>query len=147
MLGQGWRGEVVGGGLEGEANPHEGEATSSSRNNRLVARDAVSVISAQRLRLMYRNRCRAATRSLSLSLSSQLLSDEERRSWRFRREHICHVSYTKRHGCVHVARSVPHVRNSRVLEAVRRRSEPAGCGRPARTVFVAGVVSLVARIW
>ena len=46
MLGLGWRGEVVEDGLEGEVNPHEGEATSSSRNNRLVARDAVSVISA-----------------------------------------------------------------------------------------------------
>jgi len=81
MLGLGWRGEVVEDGLEGEVNPHEGEATSSSRNNRLVARDAVSVISAQRPRLMCRNRYRAATLSRpTLSLSSQLLSDEERRS-------------------------------------------------------------------
>ena len=79
MLGLGWRGEVAGGGLEGEANPHEGEATSSSRNICLVAGDAVSVISAQRPRLVCRNCCRAATLSLpTLSLSSQLLSDEER---------------------------------------------------------------------
>jgi len=111
MLGQGWRGEVVGGGLEGEANPHEGEATSSSRNNRLVARDAVSVISAQRPRLMCRNRYRAATLSRpTLSLSSQLLSDEERRSWRFRPDDISHGCYAKRYACTHVARSVPHER-------------------------------------
>ena len=46
MLGLGWRGKVAEGGLEGEANLHEGEATSSSRNNCLVAGGAVSVISA-----------------------------------------------------------------------------------------------------
>ena len=47
MLALGWRRKVVEGGLEGEANPHEGEATSSSRNNWLVAGDAVSVTSAR----------------------------------------------------------------------------------------------------
>ena len=29
----------------------------------------------------------------------ELLSDEERRSWRFRPENICHGSYNQRHGC------------------------------------------------
>ena len=46
MLGLGWRGEVVEGGLEGEANRHEGEATCSSRNNCYVVGDAVSAKSA-----------------------------------------------------------------------------------------------------
>ena len=46
MLGLGWRGEVVEGGLEGEANPHEGEARYLSENSRLVAGGAVSVVSA-----------------------------------------------------------------------------------------------------
>ena len=111
VLGLGWRGEVVEGRLEGEANPHEGEATSSSRNNCLVAGGAVSVISTQRPRLMYRNCYRPATRSLrTLSLSSQLVSDEERRSWRFRPERISYGSDAERHGCIHVARSVPHER-------------------------------------
>ena len=111
VLGLGWRGKVVEGGLEGEANPHEGEATSSSRNNCLVAGDAVPAISAQRPRLMCRNRCLAATLSLlTLSLLSQLLSDEERRPWLFRPENICRGSYTERYACMHVARSVPHER-------------------------------------
>ena len=44
----GLEGEVVEGGLEGEANPNEGEARSLSRNNCLVAGGDVSVISAQR---------------------------------------------------------------------------------------------------
>ena len=111
MLGLGWRGEVVEGGLEGEANHHEGEATSSSRNNCLVAGDAVSAISAQRPRLMCRNRCLAAMLSLlTLSLLSQLLSNEERRSWLFRPENICHGSYTERYACIHVALGVPHER-------------------------------------
>ena len=70
-LGLGWRGKVVEGGLEGEANPHESEATSSSRNNCLVSGDAVSAISARRPRLMSQNRCRATTLSLlTLSLLS-----------------------------------------------------------------------------
>ena len=46
MLGLGWRGEVVRGVLEGEANPHEREAPSSSRNNSLVAGGAVSAVGA-----------------------------------------------------------------------------------------------------
>ena len=84
MLGLGWRDKVVEGGLEGEANPHQGEDTSSSRNNCLVVGDAISAISARRPKLMCRNRCRAATLSLlTLSLLSQLLSGEERRSWLF----------------------------------------------------------------
>ena len=71
MLELSWRGEVAVGGLEGEAISHEGEPTSSSRNNCLVAGDAVSVISAQRPRLVCRKGCRAATLSLpTLSLSS-----------------------------------------------------------------------------
>ena len=83
-VGDGWRGEVVGVGLEGEANPHEGEARSSSRNYFRVAGDDVSAISAQRPRLMCRNCSRAATLSLlTRSLLSQLLSDEERRQWLF----------------------------------------------------------------
>ena len=52
MLGMGGRGEVVGGGLEGEAISHEGEARSLSRNVCLVTGGAVSVISAQRPRLI-----------------------------------------------------------------------------------------------
>ena len=48
----GWKGKVVEGGLEGETNPHEGEARSSSRNNCLVAGNPASVISVQRPRLM-----------------------------------------------------------------------------------------------
>ena len=80
MLGLCWRGEAVAGGLEGEANPHEGEARSLSRNSCFVAGGAVSVVSAQRPRLLCRNCYRPATLSmLTLSLSSQLLSDEERR--------------------------------------------------------------------
>ena len=64
MLGLGCTGKVVEGGLEGDDNPHEGEATSSSRNNCLVAGDAVSAISAQRPRLLCqvvagRPRCRS----------------------------------------------------------------------------------------
>ena len=111
MLGLGWRGKVVEGGLEGEANPHEGEATSSSRNNCLVAGDPVSATTAQRPRLMCPNRYRAATLSLlTLSLLSPLFSDEERRSWLFRPENIDHGSYTERYACIHVARSVPHER-------------------------------------
>ena len=71
--------------MEGEAIPHECAATSTSRNNCLVASGGVSVISAQRPRLMYRNCYRPATLSLpTMSLSSQLLSDEERQSWRYR---------------------------------------------------------------
>ena len=42
MLGLGWRGKVVEGGVDCEANPHEGEAISSSRNNCLAAGDAAS---------------------------------------------------------------------------------------------------------
>ena len=111
MLGLGWKGEVVEGGSEGEGSSHEGEATSSSRNNCLIAGGAVSVISAQRARLMCRNRCRAATLSLpTLSLSSQLLPDEERRSWHFRPENISHGRYVERYACTHVARSIPHER-------------------------------------
>ena len=43
VLWLGWRGEVVGEALAGEANTHEGETTSSSRNNCLVSDGAVSV--------------------------------------------------------------------------------------------------------
>ena len=104
LLRAGWKVKLPG-------SPHEGEATSSSRNNCLVAGGAVSVISAQRARLMCRIRCRAATLSLpTLSLSSQLLPDEERRSWHFRPENISHGRYAERYACTHVARSVPHER-------------------------------------
>ena len=75
--------------------------------------------------------------SLTLSLSSQLLSEEERRSWRFRPEGIFHGSYAKRLGCIHVS---PTRGNSRILEAGRSRSGPAGCGGLARTELVAGCV-------
>ena len=137
MLGLGWRGELVGGGLEGDAYPHEGEAPSSSRNNCIVAGGAVSIISAQRPRLMCRNRCLAATLwLLMLSLLSQLLSDEERRSWRFRPENISHGRYAELYACTHVFVVSPTRGDTRVLEAGRRRSAPASCGSLARTVLV-----------
>ena len=44
-------GEVVRGGLGGEASPHEGDARSSSRNKYLVAGVVVSVTSVQRSKL------------------------------------------------------------------------------------------------
>ena len=77
---------------------------------------------------------------LTLSTVSQLLSDDERRSWLFRPEHICHGNYTERYACIHVARSVSHEKKLMIVEADRRRSGPAGCGSLAMTVLVAGCV-------
>ena len=141
MLGLGWTGEGIGGGLEGEANRHEGEARPLSRNGCLVAGGAVSVTSAQRPRLVCRNRCRAATRSLpTLSLSSQLLSDKKGDHGAFDPK-IFLPAVTPNGTRVHTLFVVSPTRgNSRILEAGRRRSGPASCGRLARTVLVAGCV-------
>ena len=146
MLGLGWRGDVVGGGLEGAHNPHEGEATSSSRNNCLVAGGAVSVISAQRPRLMCRSYCWAATRSPpTLALSSQLLSDEDCPMKKGDNSafdpKIFPTAVTPNVTGVYALLVVSPTRgNSRILEAGRRRSGPASCGSLARTELVGGCV-------
>ena len=128
MFGRSWRGKVVEGGLEGEAHPHDGEAASASRHNCLVAGDAVSVISSQRPRLMYRNFYRPPTRLLPmLSLSSQLLSDEERRSWRFRSERNPMAVAPNVTGVYTLPVVSPTRGNSRILEAGRRRPAPGSC--------------------
>ena len=141
MLGLGWRGEVVEGGLEGEANPHEGEATSSSRNNWLVAVDALSVTSAQRPRLVYqivagrprgRHRCRCRRSSCPMEKGDHGAFDPK----------IFPTVVTLNSTRVHTLLVVSPTRgNSRILQAGRRRSGPASCGSLARTVLVAGCVT------
>ena len=139
MLGLGWRGDVVGGGLEGAYNPHEGEATSSSRNNCLVAGGAVSVISAQRPRLMCRNccrrpRCRCRRCRCRRSYCQMKKGDHDA----FDPEiHIVPTAVMSNVTGVYTLLVVSPTRgNSRILEAGRRRSEPASCGSLVRTCLL-----------